>query len=155
MAANAQLRTLPAKQCWRMFGAMTMIGSRRRVAKRVALAHAFGLCVTGIVGTIGTTAGLSFDGAGLGLYLGGLLSLPWMAALGVLIWFRGRQIDRHPIAFAIVGPVVVGASWGLLTGAIFEEAVVISSVASSAFYLTAIAAQPLFPTLWRHEPNAR
>lgn len=138
-----------------MFGAMTVIGSRRIVAKRVALAHTFGLCITGIVGTIGTSAGVSFDGVGLGLYLGGLLSLPWMAVLGFVIWFRGRQIDRHPLAFAIIGPVVVGASWGLVTGAYFDKAVVISSVASSAFYLAAFAAQPTFATLSLRRAKAR
>jgi hypothetical protein len=123
---------------------MAMTGSRSRVAKRVVLAHFFGLCVTGIVGSIGTSEGLSFDGVGLGLVLGGLLSLPWMAVLGIVIWRCGRQIDRHPIAFAISGPVAVVLSWGLVTGAFFDQAVVISSVASSVFYLAMTAAQHLF-----------
>lgn len=153
--ALARSRTLPSLEHLCMFCAMTAIGSRRAVAKRVVLAHIFGLCVTGIVGTIGTSEGLSFDGVVSVLYLGGLLSLPWVAVLGLLIWFRGQQIDRHPIAFAIIGPVVVGASWGIVTGAFFEEAVVISSVASSVFYLATIAAKPGFSKLWLHRTNVR
>lgn len=134
---------------------MAVMGSRGRVTKRVLAAHAFGLCITGIAGTIGTSEGFSFDGAGLGLSLGGLLSLPWMAALGIAIWWRGRQIDRHPIAFATIGPVIVGVSWGLVTGAFFEKAVVISSVASSAFYLTTIVAQHALSVLRPQELNVR
>ena len=120
---------------------MAVNGSRSRVAKRVLAAHAFGLCITGIAGTVGTSEGFSFDGAGLGLWLGGFLSLPWMVALGIAIWWRGRKFDRHPVAFATIGPVLVIVSWGLVTGAFFEKAVVISSVASSAFYLTTIGVQ--------------
>lgn len=119
---------------------MNNIGSRGRVAKRVLAAHAFGLCMTGIAGTIGTSEGFGIDGAGVGMYLGGLLSLPLLVALGAVIWWRGRQLDRHPVAFTIIGPVVVCASWGLVAGAFFEKAVVISTVASSIFYLCSIGA---------------
>jgi hypothetical protein len=47
-----------------------------KVAGRVLAAHVFGLCITGIAGTIGTTAGFSIAGASLGLWLGGILSVP-------------------------------------------------------------------------------
>jgi len=114
---------------------------RGRVAGRVFAAHVFGLSITGIAGTIGTTAGFSIEGAGLGLWLGGLLSVPWVVVVGLLVWWRGGLIDRHPFAFATIGPVVVIASWGVVTGATFEKTVVISAVASSIFYLCAIGAE--------------
>ncbi len=87
-----------------------------------------------MVGTIGTTAGFSVGGGGLGLFLGGLLSIPWMAVLATVIWFYGGWIKRHPFLFALIGPIVVCASYALLAGA-FLDAVAVSSVTSSVCYL--------------------
>ncbi len=107
---------------------------RGNIAIRVLISHVCGLCVSGISDTIGTTSGFSIEGAGLGLFLGGLLSLPWLIALGALIWFQSRTIETHPVIFAVFGPAVVSGSWALLAGGFFRE-VAISSVASSLIYL--------------------
>ena len=107
---------------------------RGTIAIRVLIAHVCGLGVSGISDTIGTTSGFSIAGAGLGLFLGGLLSVPWMIALGVLIWFQGRTIETHPVIFAVFGPALVCGSWALLAGGFFRE-VATSSVASSLSYL--------------------
>lgn len=101
---------------------------------RVIAAHGFGLCVAGVTDTIGTTAGFNIGGAGLGLWLGGVLSIPWMAILGGVIWFRGTMIEDHPFLFATFGPAFVIGSWALL-GAAFIREVAISSVSSSVLYL--------------------
>jgi hypothetical protein len=108
--------------------------SRSTTAGKVIVAHAVGLWASGMASTIGTTAGFSVAGGGLGLFLGGILSIPWMIALAILIWFYGGWIDRHPVLFAIVGPVVVCGSYALLAGA-FLDAVAVSSVTSSIWYL--------------------
>ena len=110
------------------------LSSRSKIAGRVVIAHALGLWVAGMVGTIGTTAGFRFSGGGLGLFLGGVMSLPWMAGLGVLIWFCSDWIERHPFIFALIGPLVVCASYALFVGA-FLDATAISSVTSSLCYL--------------------
>jgi hypothetical protein len=57
-----------------------------------------------------------------------------MLTLAILIWFYGGWIDRHPVLFAIAGPVVVCGSYALLAGA-FLDAVAVSSVTSSICYL--------------------
>ncbi|MBY8826821.1 hypothetical protein [Hephaestia mangrovi] len=101
---------------------------------RVIAAHAFGLSIAGIADTIGTTAGFNIGGAWLGLWLGGVLSIPWMLILGAIIWFRGRVIEDHPFLFAVLGPPLVIGSWALL-GETFIREVAISSVSSSLFYL--------------------
>lgn len=87
-----------------------------------------------MVGTIGTTAGLSVIGGGLYLFLGGIVSIPWMTALATVIWFRGGWIERHPFIFAFTGPIIVCGTYTWLAGA-FLDAVAISCVTSSAFYL--------------------
>ncbi len=107
--------------------------SRSIVARRVVIAHLVGLWTTGMVGTIGTTAGFSVGGGGLGLFLGGLLSLPWMIALAIVIRFDGGWIERHPFLFAVIGPVVVCASYALLAGA-FLDAAAVSTTTSSVCY---------------------
>jgi len=108
--------------------------SRSRVAGRVVIAHAVGLWTAGMVGTIGTTAGFSVLGGGIGLYLGGILSIPWISALAAAIWFYGKWIDKHPYVFALAGPVITCGSYAVLAGA-FLDAVAVSSVTSSACYL--------------------
>lgn len=113
---------------------MSMSAKRGDVASRVLVAHAFGLCVTSIVVTFRTTSGFSFAGAAFSLFIGGLLSIPWMIVLAALIWFRGEMIAKHSILFAVFGPALVSGSWVLLTGG-FSSEVAISSVASSLLYL--------------------
>lgn len=113
---------------------MQRLSPRASVARRVIIAHAVGLSVTGMAGTIGTTAGFSVGGAGVGLFLGGLLSLPWIAALAAFIWYFGSCIERHAVLFAVAGPMIVCGTYALLAGA-FLEKVAVSSVAASATYL--------------------
>jgi len=111
--------------------------SRTKIASRVVIAHAAGLWTAGMVGTIGTTAGFSVAGGGLGLFLGGILSIPWIAALAAIIWFYGGWIEKHPFLFAVIGPVVVCGSYALLAGA-FLDAVAASSITSGASYLALV-----------------
>ncbi|WP_144096082.1 hypothetical protein [Croceicoccus sediminis] len=108
--------------------------NRSLVVGHVLFSHAIGLSVTGMFGTIGTTAGFSVGGAGLGLFLGGIISIPWIAALMAIILFYGRLIERHPFYFAILGPIIVCGTYAATFGA-FLDAVVVSSVASSFCYL--------------------
>lgn len=109
-------------------------GSRGSILGRIGLAHAVGLWVAGMAGTIGTTSGFSFAGGGLGLFLGGILSLPWIIALVAVVWFWGGWIERHPFAFVLIGLVVVCGTYALLAGGFFD-AVAISSVTSSLAYV--------------------
>lgn len=108
--------------------------SRSTIAGKVVIAHAIGLWASGMAGSIGTTAGFSFSAGGLGLFLGGILSIPWMVALAVFIWFRGGWIERHPVVFAVVGPIIVCGTYASPTGA-FLDAVAVSSLTSAICYL--------------------
>ncbi|MCE7797571.1 hypothetical protein LWE61_13550 [Sphingobium sufflavum] len=109
---------------------------RLRVFGRVAAAHIFGLSVTGSYGTIGTTAGFNvITGSFLGIFLGGLLSVPWIIALSILIWFRASWIERHPLIFSIIGPPLIIASYALLGGA-FLDAITLATISASIFYLS-------------------
>ena len=101
---------------------------------RVFVAHVIGLWIVGVLGTIGTTAGFSLSGGGLGLFLGGILSLPWLAVLLVVIHFYGGWIERHPVAFALTGPPLVDASYAVSFGG-FLDAGAIASASASAFFL--------------------
>jgi hypothetical protein len=107
---------------------------RRTISKRLAVAHLVGLWTTGMAGTIGTSAGFSFLGGGWGLFLGGLLSLPWILALFAVVWRWHGWVDRHPVQFALIGPIVVSGSYAAIDGA-FLKFVAISCVTSSICYL--------------------
>jgi hypothetical protein len=113
---------------------MVRPNSRSELFCTILIVHAVGLFAAGVVGTIGTTAGFSLSGGGIGLFLGGLISIPWLAGIAVLIWFYGSQIERHPIAFALIGPLMVVGSYNLIVGA-FWESVAVSCTVSSACYL--------------------
>ncbi len=117
--------------------AMDKPTSRSALAGYVTVAHAIGLWTAGMAGSIGTTAGFSVAAGGLGLFLGGILSLPWIAALAAVIWFYGGWIERHPFLFALIGPAIVCGTYALLGGA-WLDAVAISSITSSACYLLLI-----------------
>ena len=117
---------------------MTASSSRSLIALRVLFCHAIGLWTAGIIGSIGTTAGFSFSSGGLGLLLGGILSLPWMLAVAIAIWFNAAWIERHPFAFIATGMAVVCGSYALLGGA-WLDAVAISSGTSSLCYLLHVA----------------
>lgn len=71
------------------------------------LSMAFGLMATGVVGTIGTSAGFNpFTGVFLGLFLGGIFSIPFVVVFCGLIWLRAAWVDRHPILFVGGGAVL-------------------------------------------------
>ena len=123
-------------------------GIRGELAARVIAAHSFGLCLAGVADTIGTTAGFDIWGAGLGLWLGLVLSLPWMVILGLVIWLRGTMIEDHPFLFVTFGPMFVIGSWALL-GTTFIREVAISSVSASLFYLVLTFGLRLLSATWR------
>lgn len=108
--------------------------SRSELIGNILIAHAAGLFTAGVVGTIGTTSGFTLSGGVLGLVLGGFISMPWLAAIAVIVWRYGGAIERHPVAFALVGPVLVFGTYALLVGA-FLEAVAVSCAVSSICYL--------------------
>jgi hypothetical protein len=100
-----------------------------------------GLAVTGLYGSIGTTAGFG-SGADAAVFLGGMLSLPWFFVLSLVIWFAGSWLVQHEFVLPIVGPVVVCGSYFALFGHALLDAVAISCVTSSIVLLGCIA--------WRH-----
>lgn len=89
----------------------------------------------GIVATVVVAGGWNPPALFLFIFLGGLSSIPWMIALAILIGFFGLWLERHTLVFCTIGPVIVAASWALVVGKPFLEAVAGSCVASSGFYL--------------------
>lgn len=134
MVKNGGERTFACRTAMLNSVVVNKLASRSTTAGKVIIAHAMGLWASGMASTIGTTAGFTVAGGGLGLFLGGILSIPWMLAIAILIWFYGGWIDRHPVLFAVVGPVVVCGTYALLAGA-FLDAVAVSSVTSSICFL--------------------
>lgn len=111
---------------------------RTKILGRVALAHILGLWAAGIMGTIQSDAGLDLgEGAFIGIFLGGLLSVPWLLGLAAIIWFYSDRLERHPILFALLGPLVVCGTWAVTFGAMLE-AVALSTAVSSACYLVLV-----------------
>lgn len=123
--------------------------SRSKIFGRILVAHAVGLWVAGMEGSIGTTAGFDFFSGALGLFLGGVISIPWIAVLAATIWFQGGVIERHPLLFAIIGPITVCTSYAMLASP-FLDAVAISCVTSSLCYLGLV-----YFGRWRVPPRAR
>jgi hypothetical protein len=108
--------------------------NRSKLIGHILLAHACGLAICGMCLTIGTTAGFSISGAGLGIFLGGLASIPWIVGLMAAVWFYGGLIEQHPFYFALLGPLIVTGTYALSLGG-FWESVAISTTASSGAYL--------------------
>lgn len=123
---------------------MHISGSRSQLLTRIGVAHASGLWVAGMVGTIPADTGFDVFGGALAGTIGGLMSVPWVAALGLLVWLRPSWISDHPVAFALVGPVLVCGSWAAFAGLTMLDSVAISSVASSVFWVAM-----LFIPAWR------
>jgi hypothetical protein len=116
---------------------------RARMVGRVFFAHAVGLSVVGIAGT---SPEVAFLGLFIGIFMGGILSLPWMIALAILILIRGEWLEQHPVVFAICGPLSVIGSWLVLAGSPWLIPVALSCGISSVLVLTL--------TLWRHRSPA-
>lgn len=125
--------------------------ARANLLGRIGIAHAAGLWVAGMIATIQSDTGFDVPGAAFAGALGGLFSIPWIAALVLLVSFRPAWIGQHPILFAIVGPILVSGSWALSAGQAFLDAVAISSVTSSLVWMAMAIAAPV----WRARAVAR
>ena len=97
----------------------------------------FGLIIVGFYGTIGSTGGFG-NGAWAGTMLGGILSLPWFAALLAVIWNFPDFYWRHLLAMCVIGPAVVCGSWWLLDGSGVIDAVMVAAVAGTLAFLVII-----------------
>ena len=106
------------------------LSRRGRLFFRVCAAHFAGLFVTGLCGSIGTTAGFG-SGIGTVMFLGALLSIPWFAALTLVIWWAGGWLSNHILVLVLLGPILVSASYGIVFGRPLLNAVAISSITSS------------------------
>jgi len=131
--------------------AMADASPRTVLFLQVCVAHFVGLAVTGLFGSIGTTAGFG-SGAGAAIFVGGILSLPWFFVLSLVIWFAGSWLAQHQLVLPLVGPMAVCASYFVLLGRTFLDAVAVSCVASSIFLLGCIAGRHVTKRFW---PNAR
>ena len=105
------------------------------MAFRTTVAHAVGLSAAGMIGTIGTTSGFSVNGAFLGLLFGGILSFPWLIALWICVARYASWMEAHPFGFFVLGPIFVLATWWLVVGEIFLDAVAVSCVTSAVLVL--------------------
>ncbi|CAN5188960.1 hypothetical protein BH10PSE2_BH10PSE2_09220 [soil metagenome] len=86
-----------------------------------------------MVDSVGTTSGFSILSGALGLFLGGMLSIPWVILMFILVWIWGSFLERHPLWFSTVGfTVVVGAQ----IQASFRTEVAVACGAASAFYVS-------------------
>jgi hypothetical protein len=121
----------------------TLQPSPSRLFLQVSAAHLIGLTVLGLGDTIGATAGF---GSGLGsvIFLGGVLSLPWLPVLVIAIWWKSIWIDHHILTFAIIGPILVGASYFMIGGFLAFELTATSAAISSVALLLIRAAMRLF-----------
>lgn len=113
---------------------MEILSLRGFLATRALVAHVIGLTFTGVVMASGNSTGYA-GAVSLALFLGGLLSLPWMACLGIAIWFWADRIYSHRLAFSIIGPVTTCATWWLVAGEAFLYAVAISAGVSALCFL--------------------
>ncbi|MFZ3482114.1 hypothetical protein [Sphingomonas sp. 3-13AW] len=95
--------------------------------------------------TLGTTSSFSLGGVFVGFLLGALVSLPWMVVLASVIWLYGSWVDRHPLLFATIGPLIVVGSCTMFTDGVFIHWVGISAGVSSLFYLALVHLNRLLP----------
>jgi hypothetical protein len=114
---------------------MTKLSRRQVLALRIGVAHFVGLLVVGFYGTIGTSGGFG-AGAFVGSFLGAIISLPWIAAILAIVWFKADALDRHIIPFCIIGPIIVCGSWLAIVGTSLLDAVALSCITSSVCVLT-------------------
>jgi hypothetical protein len=117
---------------------MRASGLRSGLAFRAGLSHFLGLCVADLYGTTGTTAGFG-SGFGVGIFAGGIISIPWFLCLCVMIWLFAERIERNVLAFCICGPAIVCGLWWILSGSELLAAVAISSVTASVAFLVLTA----------------
>ena len=127
--------------------------SRTNLHGRIGIAHAVGLSVAGMIGTIQSDSGFGWLGGAVAGALGGLFSTPWIAGLVLLVCYRPTWISKRPILFAIVGPVLMIGSWALFAGQAFLDDVAISSVTSSLVWLAMMFAIPVWRVLVAERSN--
>lgn len=116
---------------------MELLSKRAELIRAACVAHVIGLLVVGFYGTIGTSGGLG-NGAWAGTLAGGIISIPWFAALLAVIWFFPDFYWRHFLAMCILGPAVVCGSWWLLDGSDLIDAVSFTAVVDSIVFLSII-----------------
>lgn len=119
---------------------MTSPSRRQILAVRIGIAHFVGLLTVGFYGTIGTSGGFG-AGAFVGTFAGAILSLPWIATVLAIVWFRPNALDRHIIPFCVLGPIVVCGSWWAIDGTSLLDAVALSSVTSTVCVLALTLAE--------------
>ena len=119
---------------------MTGPSRRQILAARIGIAHFVGLLTVGFYGTIGTSGGFG-AGAFFGAFAGAILSLPWIAAVFAIVWFRPNALDRYIIPFCFLGPIVVCGSWWAIDGPSLLEGVALSSITSSVCVLALTLAE--------------
>jgi hypothetical protein len=113
---------------------MRTFSLRSGLAFRAGLSHLIGLCIADLYGTVGTTAGFG-SGFGVGVFAGGIISIPLFLCLCVVIWIFAEQLERNVVAFCIGGPALVCSLWRIMSGSDLLAAVAISSVTASVAFL--------------------
>jgi len=97
------------------------------------LSLAVGLLIAGIIGAIGTDTDVA-TGAFLGLWLGGIISMPWALAIVAVISFKPGWTARHPFIFAACAALVTFVGYGLLSQRL-DIAVAITCAVSAVCYM--------------------
>jgi hypothetical protein len=114
-------------------------GADIRIVRRIIGAHILGLYGVGVLGTIGTSAGFDIFGGWLGVWLGGIVSVPLIVPVLLLAAHFATIVDRHPVWFATCGPFVVGSIVALGLDVQAGGIVAASGGISSLFYLMMVA----------------
>ena len=115
-----------------------LLSERAELIRAAGLAHVTGLIVVGFYGTIGASGGFG-NGAWVGTLAGGVISLPWFAALIAVIWFFPDFYWRHFLALCVAGPMLVCGTWWLLNGTELLDAVAITTIVGSVVFLADMA----------------
>jgi hypothetical protein len=116
---------------------MATLSKRHVLAVRARTAHLIGLSVVDFYGTIGTSGGFR-NGAWAGMLAGGIISIPWFAALLLVVWFFAQFYWDHIVWMCVSGPFIVCRSWWLLDGPELLDAIALSSVTSSLSFLVMV-----------------
>jgi hypothetical protein len=91
---------------------MATLSKRHVLAERARTAHLIRLSVVDFYGTIGTSGGFG-NGAWAGMLAGGIISIPWFAALLLVNWFFAQFYWDHIVWMCVSGPFIVCGSWWL------------------------------------------
>lgn len=108
--------------------------SKEALVGRGCAAHLVGLIAVGFYRTLGTSGGFG-NGAWAGTLAAGLISIPWFAALALVMWFAAAFYERHLILACLSGALVVCGSWWLVDGPDLLDAVAFSCGVSAVVFL--------------------